>query len=70
MIDLSVVITTYNSSLYIDDCLQALFKELSNLNTEIIIVDNNSTDGTLDIIRNFIKSESAQNVDIRLVIND
>jgi len=66
----SVVITTYNSSQYIDECLQALFKELSNLNSEIIIVDNNSTDETLEIIRNFIKSDSVQNVDIRLITND
>ena len=70
MIDLSVVITTFNSSQYIDECLQALFKELSNLNSEIIIVDNNSTDETLEIIRNFIKSDSVQNVDIRLITND
>ena len=70
MIDLSVVITTYNSCQYIDECLQALFKELNNLNSEIIIVDNNSTDGTLQIIRNFINSDSVQNVDIRLISND
>ena len=70
MIDLSVVITTYNSSQFIDECLQALIKELSDLNSEIIIVDNNSTDETLEIIRNFMKSESVQNVDIRLVTND
>ena len=70
MIDLSVVITTYNSSQYIDECLRALFNELSNLNTEIIIVDNNSSDETLEIIQNFIKSESVQNVDIRLITND
>ena len=70
MIDLSVVITTYNSSQYIDECLRALSEELSNLNTEIIIVDNNSSDETLEILQNFIKSESVQNVDIRLKTND
>jgi GT2 family glycosyltransferase len=45
----SVVIVTYNSARYIDACLKSV---LSNDPFEVIVVDNSSTDGCVDKIRN------------------
>lgn len=57
---LSFVILTYNSSKYIHNLLNSLFvkfgSQLKDGEYEIIVVDNNSTDATLDIIeKNFDK---------------
>ncbi|MCK9150787.1 glycosyltransferase family 2 protein [Methanobacterium alcaliphilum] len=44
--DISVVIVTYNHRDYIENCLNSL--DLNNL--EVIVVDNGSTDGTLELV--------------------
>ena len=55
--DIGAVIVTYNSSDYIEQCLESLL--ISNLDiNNIIIVDNNSQDDTIEKIENkysFIK---------------
>ena len=45
----SVIIVTYNSAKYIGKCLESLKHGLQS-NDEVIIVDNNSSDNTLEII--------------------
>ena len=70
MIDLSVVILTYNSSLYIEECLQALLKELPDIKTEIIFIENNSADNTLFLLENIINSSIPKNIDVKLIKND
>src|SRR3954468_2863369 len=48
----SVTIVTYNSGRFIKRCLEsALAQKYDNI--EIIVVDNNSTDGTIDILEPF-----------------
>lgn len=49
---LSVVILTYNSSKTIENCLNSL-KDQTNNNFEILIVDDNSTDNTLEKVKSF-----------------
>ena len=49
-IELSIIIVTYNNEEEIAECLQSIFKHESNIKTEIIIVDNNSSDNTLKVI--------------------
>ena len=52
--DLSVVIVTYNSSTYIDDCLRSILERMGGVEHEIIVVDNASSDETVRMIeRNF-----------------
>lgn len=46
----SIVITNYNRAAYIIECLDSL-KRQTYLNTEIIIVDDASTDRSLDVIQ-------------------
>ncbi|MBQ8887822.1 MAG: glycosyltransferase family 2 protein [Candidatus Gastranaerophilales bacterium] len=49
-LDLSIVIVTYNSSKYIESCLNSIYEKTLKTRYEIIIIDNNSKDNTVDII--------------------
>ena len=48
---LSIVIVTYNSRAYIDRCLSSLVQHPLTIDHEILVVDNASTDGTAEDIR-------------------
>jgi GT2 family glycosyltransferase len=48
---LSIVIVTYNSREQIDECLQSLVNTLPPIAYEILVVDNASSDGTADAVR-------------------
>jgi GT2 family glycosyltransferase len=61
--ELSVVIVTYNSSLQIKRAINSIFKSLIDLSFELIIVDNNSQDETISIVKNL-------GLDIILICND
>ena len=45
---LSVVIVSYNVKFYLVQCLRSLQKALKNIDSEIIIVDNSSSDGSVE----------------------
>ncbi len=51
---LSIIIPSYNTKTVTKQCLDSLFKALQNenLDYEIIVVDNASSDGTIDRIKN------------------
>jgi GT2 family glycosyltransferase len=49
--DISVVIVTFNSKEEISKCLNSVKKASKNLKVEIFVVDNNSHDGSADLIR-------------------
>ncbi|MEI8067868.1 MAG: glycosyltransferase family 2 protein [Candidatus Shapirobacteria bacterium] len=54
----SVVIPNYNGALFISDCLNSLInsiKEVKNVNFEIILVDNNSKDNSIEISKEIFK---------------
>lgn len=48
----SIIIATYNSEPHISDCLQSIVEQVEK-DLEIVIVDGQSTDRTLEIIRGF-----------------
>ena len=50
MIDVSIVIVTWKIKELIDNCIRSI-KENTNISYEIIVVDNNSADGTVELIR-------------------
>ena len=48
----SVIVPTYNSNKYLDECLNSI-KNQTYKNTELIVIDNNSTDNTKEIARRY-----------------
>lgn len=54
---ISVIVTTYNTAEYLRTCLDALIHQTLK-DIEIICVDDNSTDHTLDIIQEYLKKDS------------
>ena len=68
--DLSVVIITYNSSHYISECLRSVLPELGNRKAEIILIDNNSDDNSLELVTKFSETEFPENITIRIIAND
>lgn len=54
MIHISVVVPFYNSERYISECIESLLSQKYPMeNYEIIMVDNNSTDASADIVRRY-----------------
>lgn len=49
-IELSIIIVNYNAADYLDACLSSIESHLLGLEKEVIVVDNASTDGSLEII--------------------
>ena len=51
MVDLSIIIINYNVKEFLLNLLDSLRKAVKNISTEIIIVDNASDDGSVEILR-------------------
>ena len=51
MTRLSIIIITYNGLGFLTRCLASLHDFINDASCEVIIVDNHSTDGTLDFLR-------------------
>ncbi|MDP2656240.1 MAG: glycosyltransferase family 2 protein [bacterium] len=52
---LSVIIVTHNNSRYIKQCLDTLFVSLKDIHNEVFVIDNASTDDTIDILKKYKK---------------
>lgn len=51
--DVSVVVLTYNSEQYLKQCLDSVFKETKDVNFEVIVVDNQSQDKTVEVAKTY-----------------
>lgn len=51
MVDLTVVIVNYNVAYFLEQCLHSVYKASENIRTEVFVVDNNSVDGSNDMVR-------------------
>jgi GT2 family glycosyltransferase len=49
--DLSVVIVNYNVANFLEQCLNSVFAASQNLRIEVFVVDNNSVDGSVTLVR-------------------
>jgi GT2 family glycosyltransferase len=48
---LSVIIVNYNVEHFLKQCLTSVYQALANLEAEVFVVDNNSVDGSLNMIQ-------------------
>lgn len=51
MQDFSIIIVNYNTKELLYQCLQSLKKSIKNTHTEIIVIDNNSSDNSVPFVR-------------------
>lgn len=69
MSDLSIIILSYNTCEVTKKCLETVIESLKKayFSTEIIIIDNNSSDGSVEMLREFEnKNERAKNNNIQI----
>ena len=57
MTDLSIIIVNWNTKQLLLDCLGSIFKNTKDLNYEIIVVDNGSTDSSVDSVKELFVNE-------------
>lgn len=48
---LTVIIVNYNVKYFLEQCLHAVYKSGNNLDMEVFVVDNNSVDGSVEMLR-------------------
>ena len=51
----SIIIPTFNGGARIHNCLDALLKQLDGLNAEILVVNDGSTDDTIEVVKPYPK---------------
>jgi len=49
--DLSVLIVNYNTREYLSNCIESIFLSKADLRLEVIVVDNNSNDNSIELIK-------------------
>jgi len=62
-IDISIIIVSYNVREYLRNCLESIIRYSSPLTVEIIVVDNHSADGSLEMVQREFPS-------VKLIAND
>lgn len=58
--ELSVVIVNYRTPAYVTECLSTLLPELHGLDAKVVVVDNNSRDGSAEAISQWVKTHEAE----------
>lgn len=48
---LSIIIVNYNVQFFLENCLHSVFNALKSIEGEVIVVDNNSVDGSIKMIK-------------------
>ncbi len=49
--DLSVIIVNYNVSYFLEQCLHSVLRAAEGISCEVYVVDNNSVDGSVEMVR-------------------
>lgn len=49
--DLSIIVVNYNTKALLDQCLKSVFKFTKGIRFEVIVVDNNSGDGSIELLK-------------------
>ena len=67
LVKLSVLIVTYNSAATIKNCVESVLTEIHDLDAEILIVDNHSTDDTQTILQTLSQNQKQMQVQLNPV---
>jgi GT2 family glycosyltransferase len=67
--DISIVILSYNTKDLLFDCLTSLLAVVKELPFEVIVVDNNSPDGTVDFLQSAKISRQMKPLHLQIVAN-
>lgn len=59
---LSIVIVNYNVKHFLEQCLKSVYQAIQNIEAEVFVVDNNSIDGSQDMVRSSF-------TDVKLIAN-
>jgi GT2 family glycosyltransferase len=51
MLDLSIIIVNYNAREFLKKCIASILENIKNISYEVIVVDNNSSDDSSEMIR-------------------
>ena len=51
MKDLAIVIVNYNVEHFLELCLHSVFKAIATIDAEVWVVDNHSSDGSVEMVR-------------------
>jgi len=51
MVDLTVSIVSWNVKKLLEECLESIFKHTKGITYEVFVSDNDSTDGTIEMVR-------------------
>ena len=63
-IDLSVIIVSYNVEHFLYLCLESVYAATKNIQAEVIVIDNASTDKSVDMVqKQFPSTRVISNVD-------
>ena len=57
-IKVSIICITYNQESYVKDCLDGFLKQQTDFDYEILIHDDASSDGTIDILEQYAKTDA------------
>ncbi|GHU64606.1 glycosyl transferase [Spirochaetia bacterium] len=64
--DVSVIIVNYNTKAYLNDCLKSVYQHTKDIEFEVLVSDNGSTDGSIESVKqnfkNVILIENKKNI--------
>ena len=74
MFDISIIIVNYKVKEYIIPCIESIYKHTSkSLRYEILVIDNNSNDGSIDAIKSQFSEvkvyENTENIGFSKAVN-
>jgi GT2 family glycosyltransferase len=49
--DLSIIIVNYNVKFFLEQCIHSVYKSILGIKAEVIVVDNNSVDGSCQMVQ-------------------
>lgn len=70
MSKISIIIPVYNTGKHIEKCLNSIVTQTQNTETEIIIINDGSTDNSEDIIKQYIEKNKTLNIKYYLKENE